>query len=138
MSTEPKPLVLVVDDDPDFVELHEQILTAAGFEVAVAYGPDEGFALARARRPAAVVTDLMMSTLQSGFTLAKRVRTELAPPPVPVVIVTSVGASLGLDFRPRSAEDLAAMNADAFFAKPVAPDRLVATVRELCARRTTA
>jgi len=138
MEGQPRPLVLVVDDDPDFVELHEQILAAAGFEVVCAFDPDEGFAKAQARRPAAVVTDLMMSTLQAGFTLAKRVRTELGPPPVPVVIVTSVGASLGLDFRPRSAEDLAAMNADAFFAKPVAPDRLVTTVRELCARRTTA
>lgn len=130
MSTAP-PLVLVVDDDPDFVELHRDILEGAGFAVACAFDPDEAFALACQRRPALVVTDLMMSSLHAGFSLTARLREALPPPRVPVVIVTSVERTLGLDFRPRTPEELRAMNADAFFAKPVRPAVLVDTVRKL-------
>lgn len=132
--TSDAPLILVVDDEPDFVELHQQILESAGFAVVVAYDPDEALAVARERRPALVLTDLMMSTLHAGFSLAARLREALPPPPVPVVIVTSVGTTLGLDFRARTAEDLAAMGAAAFLAKPAAPEKLVATVREVLGR----
>jgi len=42
-----------------------------------------------------------------------------------------VASQKGFDFRPRSAEDLAAMNADAFFDKPVPPEPFLARVKEL-------
>ena len=50
---------------------------------------------------------------------------------VPVIIVTAVSRHLGISFRPRTAEDLSAMNADAYFEKPVNPQALLAKVEEL-------
>jgi hypothetical protein len=42
-----------------------------------------------------------------------------------------VASQKGFDFRPRTAADLAAMNAEAFFDKPVSPQAFLARVKEL-------
>jgi CheY-like chemotaxis protein len=73
----------------------------------------------------------MMKALDSGFTLAREVKSRWAR--VPVILVTAAASQRGFDFSPRGSEDLAAMNADAFFDKPVAPDQLIAKVRDLLA-----
>ncbi len=43
---------------------------------------------------------------------------------------------MGLDFRPRSAEDAKQMNVDAYFDKPLVPAKLLAKVEELLAGRS--
>jgi CheY-like chemotaxis protein len=73
----------------------------------------------------------MMQSLDSGFTLAKAIKTDPRFSAIPVIIVTAVASQKGFDFRPRSAADLAAMHADAFFDKPVSPGALIAKVEEL-------
>ena len=50
-----------------------------------------------------------------------------------MILVTAAASQRGFDFSPRGREDLAAMNADAFFDKPVAPRPLIAKVQELLA-----
>jgi DNA-binding response OmpR family regulator len=49
-----------------------------------------------------------------------------------------VSSALGLDFRPRSPEELAKMNVDAYFDKPLDARRLMAKVAELLAARREA
>ena len=46
-----------------------------------------------------------------------------------------MSSALGLDFRPHSDEDLAKMNVDAYFDKPIDAQALLAKVGELLARR---
>jgi CheY-like chemotaxis protein len=126
------PLVFLVDDDADFLELEKRILAAGGYETACFSDPREALsAMTGTTRPALLVTDLMMMTMDSGFTLARAVKSDPRCARVPVVIVSAVGSQKGFDFHPRTADDLSAMSADAYFDKPVAPDALLAKVREL-------
>jgi len=81
--------------------------------------------------PDLVVTDLMMSSLHAGFSLAQEMAADPRLRHVPVIIVTAIGSQLGLDFNPRSPDDLAAMHAAAFFEKPVEPDALLGAIAEL-------
>jgi CheY-like chemotaxis protein len=74
-----------------------------------------------------------MRTLDSGFCLARRIKQDRGLSKIPVIIVTAVGAQRGFDFAPRSHEELLAMQADAFFDKPVSPKELIAKVEELLA-----
>ena len=127
--------ILLVDDDVDFVEMNRRILEARGYCVEGAYNAQEALVRMPAFRPHLVITDLMMQTLDAGFSLARRVKEDPQLRNVRVIIVTSVTSSMGLDFRPRTAEDLAAMHADAYFDKPVAPQLLLAKVQELLAER---
>ena len=129
------PTIVLVDDDRDFLEMNASILSSRGYAVRGFADPGEALAAIRAAgpdgRPSLVITDLMMSALDSGFSLARALRTDPLFAGVPVIIVSAVASQKGFDFRPRTPADLAAMHADAFFDKPVDPARLLAKVEEL-------
>lgn len=126
-------LIVLVDDDRDFLEMNRKLLEGRGYRVLCFTEPGEALAAARAKIPALVVTDLMMEALDSGFSLAREIKQDPALAAVPVIIVTAVASQRGFDFSPERAEDLAAMNADAFFDKPVSPQELLGKVEELLA-----
>jgi len=127
---EPSP-ILIVDDDYDFLEINRHILERAGFRVATAASPTQAMDRVAAETPDLVITDLMMSEVDSGFSLARRLRDDPRTAAVPIIMSTSVTTALGLDFTPHSADDLASMKVDAYFDKPLDPVALVAKVREL-------
>ena len=124
-------LILIVDDDYDFLEINRHILERAGFRVATAASPTQAMDRVAAETPDLVITDLMMSEVDSGFSLARRLRDDSRTAAVPIIMSTSVTTALGLDFTPHSADDLASMKVDAYFDKPLDPVALVAKVREL-------
>lgn len=127
--------ILLVDDDKDFLELERRILESRGYRVVgfsdTQAALDALSAAEPADKPALVVTDLMMKALDAGFTFARALKTDPRTAGLPVIIVSAVSSQKGFDFRPRTAADLAAMGADAFFDKPVAPEALLAKVKEL-------
>ncbi len=138
MSTRPAAAILLVDDDHDFLEMTSHVLEAAGHRVVCTSDPSEALQLMATERPALVVSDLMMKALDSGFSLARTIKADGRFRGVPVILVTAIASRLGLDFTPRTPDDLAVMGADAFFEKPVAPASLLAEVQRLLQRETGA
>jgi CheY-like chemotaxis protein len=134
MSDKQAALILIVDDDYDFLEINRLILERAGYRVVCAAEPKQALALMEQEVPALVITDLMMSSVDAGFSLSGTIKTDPRYAHIPVIISTSVSSALGLDFRPRSAEDLDAMQVDAYFDKPLRPQELLEKVGELLAR----
>src|SRR5512137_2557115 len=135
--TKAKPaLILIVDDDYDFLEINRLILERAGYRVATAAEPKQALVRMEEEKPDLVITDLMMTTLDSGFLFARTIKEDPRYAGVPVVIATSVSSALGLDFRPRSAEDKAQMHVDAYFDKPLDTAKLLATIAELLGEAT--
>jgi len=130
-----RPLVFLVDDDADFLEMETAILRAGGYRTRSFSGSGAALeALASARgpeRPSLLVTDLMMKSLDAGFTFARTVRADPRFADIPLIIVSAVASQKGFDFRPRTSDELAAMNAQAFFDKPVPPAEFLARVKEL-------
>jgi len=126
-------LIYLVDDDRDFLDLMESVLTRAGHRVTPFSDPQSALAAldAATEVPAILITDLMMKTLDSGFSLAAAIRADPRLRSVRLIIVSAVASQRGFDFHPRSAQDLAAMHADAFFDKPVVPRALLDKVEEL-------
>ena len=125
------PLVLLVDDDQDFLEMTRGVLETGGYRVACAHDAEAALEAMMKEKPKLVITDLMMQTMGSGFSLSRKLKETPHCRDVPVIIVTAAGARLGYDFIPRNPEDLAAMHADAFFEKPVLPGELLAKVADL-------
>jgi CheY-like chemotaxis protein len=131
-------LIILLDDDADFLELERKIFEAAGCEVATF--PDPLAALAAlggglaAGRQALIVCDLMMTELDSGFSFARAVKSDPRFRGIPIIIVSAIASQKGFDFHARTAQDLAAMNADAFFDKPVQPQALLEKAEQLLAR----
>lgn len=133
MSEEKSKLILIVDDDYDFLELNRLVLERAGYRVATAAEPRQALLLMERERPDLVITDLMMTTLDSGFLFARAIKEDPRYTGIPVIIATSVSSALGLDFAPRSDQDRANMYVDAYFDKPLDRARLLATISELLA-----
>jgi len=127
--------IFLVDDDRDFLELEKRILAGSGCAITCFSDPQAALATLAGpgELPALLVTDLMMSSLDSGFTLARALKNDPRLAAIPVIIVSAVSSQKGFDFHPRTPQELEAMGAVAFFDKPVAPQALLAKVKELLA-----
>ncbi len=124
-------LILIVDDDYDFLEINRMILERAGYRVITAAEPRQALARMDEQKPDLIITDLMMTSLDSGFLFARSLKEDPRYAGIPVIIATSVSSALGLDFRPRSDEERAQMHVDAYFDKPLDATRLLETIGEL-------
>ena len=78
--------VLIVDDEPDFIDLAKVRLEASGCSVIVAYSGDEALAKIKSERPSAVLLDIAMPGL-NGLGVLKKIRG--IDKEVPVYIVTA-------------------------------------------------
>jgi CheY-like chemotaxis protein len=103
--------------------------------VTTAADPGQALQMMASEKPDLIITDLMMTSLDSGFSFARSIKEDARYGDVPVILSTSVSSAMGLDFRPRSAEDAAQMNVDAYFDKPLVPATLLAKIEELLAEQ---
>ena len=133
MDAQTKPVVLLVDDDPDFLEQLALRFGRDGWEVATARNEAEAEAWLAARRPDLAVLDLMMDRLDGGFTLAHRIKSR--DPDVPVLLVTGVTAETGLSFERAGAGPESWIKADAVLAKPVRFEQIRRELDRLGVRR---
>lgn len=83
------PRILVVDDEPQNLELMEAMLLPSGYEVLLAGGGEEGLRLAREQKPDLIILDLMMPGI-SGFEVCARLKLEPQSASIPVLFVTAL------------------------------------------------
>jgi two-component system, OmpR family, phosphate regulon response regulator PhoB len=85
--------VLVIDDDPQFIDLMQSLLTAEGYEVASCTRGAESHALAREVQPDVVTLDLRMPDL-SGWEVLQQLRSDPDLRRIPVLVISAAGAEL--------------------------------------------
>lgn len=121
------PRILVVDDDPDFVEVTRLILTAEGFEVNSADNGEEALASMRVLKPDLVIMDIMMRGLLDGLRTGQEIQAHSDLRSVPILMVSSIRGSAFAGLLPREEN----LPVDNFLAKPIEPSLLLAEVRRL-------
>jgi DNA-binding response OmpR family regulator len=121
-----RPKILVVDDEPEAVELVEFNLKQAGFDVAVAADGAEALKKARGLMPSLIVLDLMLPEVD-GLEVCKMLRRDSATAKVPIIMLTAKAAEidriLGLE-----------LGADDYITKPFSPRELVLRVKRILQR----
>ena len=128
LSAEPmsKPTVLVVEDDPDIVELLTHYLSAAGFAVEAAGDGRRALGMLRQRAYDLLLLDLQIPGMD-GLAVCAEVRRDKRLRDLPVVMLTARGDEadriVGLE-----------MGADDYVVKPFSPKEVVARVRALFRR----
>ena len=127
-----KKKILIIDDNIHFVKMNTLALEAAGYEVEAAFNSEEGFTKVEYGQPDAIVLDLMMERHDSGFTLAKKIKTHPTYKSIPILMLTAVGDATG--FRFSMEKDGYWMNTDDFADKPIEPDDLVTRIDKLINR----
>jgi CheY-like chemotaxis protein len=124
-------LILLVDDDHDWLEIARLTLEGAGYLVTCCIDAQQAKNCMGGRLPDLIITDLMMRSLHEGFSFAKELKSDPKTSRIPIVLSTGIERELGVTFRPTSKSDLVAMGVEAFLGKPVRPPALLATVRQL-------
>lgn len=121
-----KPKILVVDDEPEAVELVAFNLKQASFEVVTAADGEEAIAKTMTHQPALVVLDLMLPEVD-GLEVCKLLRRDAATARIPILMLTAKAAELdrvlGLE-----------LGADDYVTKPFSPRELVLRVKKLLER----
>lgn len=119
----PSQRVLIVDDDPDIVEIVRINLEAAGFETLAAGDGAEGLEKVTADQPDLVVLDVLMPEMD-GWEVLRRIERNPETAGVPVVMLTCRGEDADIL---RGLED----GAVEYITKPFYPENVVATVKIL-------
>jgi CheY-like chemotaxis protein len=121
--------ILVVDDDPDFVEATRIVLEGAGYEVVSAADGDESLQVIRAEKPDLVILDVIMSSILDGLNVTQQLQEDPEHKDIPIVMVTSIANT---DYAALFPTD-EYVHISAFMTKPVPPDRLLEQVSRLLA-----
>jgi CheY-like chemotaxis protein len=90
--------VLVIDDDSDFVESILNLLEARGYAVASASNGKEGVQKAKSEKPDLILLDVMMTTKDEGFNVARELHGIEGLTKTPVIMVTGVRKEMNLPF----------------------------------------
>ncbi len=115
-----KPLVLIVEDDPDAAALLAATVASAGFRSRRAPTGSVGLELARQLHPAAITLDVMMPGMD-GWRVLQSLKGNPETSDIPV-IVCSIVDNRPLGFR---------LGASAYLLKPVEPAQLTSTLRSV-------
>jgi CheY-like chemotaxis protein len=123
----PKAKILIVDDDPDFVEYTRTVLENSGYRVISAGNSDQGMRILAREKPDLVVLDVIMSSVLDGLSMSQRMADDPELSHVPVVMVTSIANTDYLALFPTDES----IHIDAFLTKPIAPAELVRQIGRL-------
>jgi DNA-binding response OmpR family regulator len=118
--------ILIVEDEPDILQLIRGYLEKEGFRVSAALTGLDGISQARSERPDLVILDLMLPELD-GLEVCKRIRADPKIALTPILILTAKSEEadtvIGLE-----------LGADEYVTKPFSPKALVARVKALFRR----
>lgn len=122
------PLILVVDDEPDILNLLEYNLKKAGYAVMLAKDGPEAIALARAKtkRPSLVLLDIMLPDMD-GIEVLRRLKATEVTASIPVIMLTAKGEEMDkvVGFE---------LGAEDYITKPFSPRELLLRVRAVLKR----
>jgi diguanylate cyclase (GGDEF)-like protein len=123
-----KQKILIVDDDPDILDILRIVLTERGFEVIEASNGEEALESAKTKAPNLIILDYKIPKL-SGIEVCKQLRKDILLQHMPIIMLTGKGEVQD------KVEGLGA-GADDYIVKPFQVNELVARIN-MVLRRTS-
>lgn len=126
--------ILIIDDDPSFVEITGAILRRFGYTVLMAENTVTGLEIIKTQKPDLLILDIMMTTMDEGLRFATQLKQGDETGRLPIIIVsaqpdTEKGYSHTVD------EDLDWIAAELFMEKPIDPQALRYNIELLLKRK---
>ena len=117
------PRILIVDDNPENLDILRTRLARHGYEILTAKDGEEALTTARENRPDLILLDIMMPKLD-GIEVCRRLKADRSLPFMPIIMVTA---------RSDSKDVVAGLEAggDEYLTKPVDQAALVARVKSM-------
>jgi DNA-binding response OmpR family regulator len=114
--------ILVVDDEPDIMDVATVRLKHLGYEIIPAIDAEEALAILQNDTPDLILLDLLLPKMQ-GDELCKKLKIDDKYKNIPVILFTASAVRTGLPDRVKE------MGADACIMKPFEPEELLEKVR---------
>ncbi|MFH1651225.1 MAG: response regulator [Chloroflexota bacterium] len=122
-----KAKILLIDDDPDFVDSTQTVLKSQPYDVIVAGNGEEGLRKAREEKPDLILLDVIMP-VKDGFTAAEQFKSDPELSKIPVLMLTSFSTKGGDTSLARSRGYT--LETEDYIDKPVTPKDLLARVEK--------
>jgi CheY-like chemotaxis protein len=84
-----QPKIMLVDDDPDFVDATVRILKTTPYQIITARDGEEGIQKIKKEKPDLILLDIMMPE-KNGYSVADEVKNDPAVSDIPILALTSV------------------------------------------------
>ena len=124
--------LLIIDDDPDFVDGIKTILQTAGYEVEAVYNPKDGIQALQTQSYDLLLLDIMMGRGAEGIMIARKMRKDARLRELPVLIITGIREQIAFLF-PGEPVHPRFVAVDELVEKPVEPKLLLERVAALLA-----
>ena len=118
--------ILIVDDEPEMVEMIQARLGHNGYEVITAVTGEECLEKAEKEKPDIILLDVLLPGV-SGFEVAKRLKVNKVTKDIPVIMVTAL---IGEDAKAKGLEK----GAKYFISKPFDPEELLSQIKTILAK----
>ena len=128
MDTQKK--LLIIDDDPDYVEGIKAILEKANYDVDVAYNPKDGVQALQTGAYDLLLLDIMMGRGAEGVMVARKIRKDPKLRNIPTLIITGIREQIAFLF-PGQPVHPGFLPVDELLEKPVEPGLLLEKVSTL-------
>jgi len=123
-------LILLVDDDPSFLDATTNVLEGFGYRTRKAMNPKECFEELEKELPNLIILDVMMARLDSGFDVCRKLKSNDRTKQIPILMLTAVDKKYPFDFGSVAGEP-DWLPVEDFMDKPVEAMELVEHIRTL-------
>jgi CheY-like chemotaxis protein len=124
-TTFPRPLAIIVDDDPLVRTIADRVLRNMGFSTLVTGNPEEGESLAISTLPDLVLTDALMPRMD-GRQLCLNLKSDPATSGIKVIVMSALYR--GTNYRNEAFREF---HVDEYLVKPLKPGILLEAVQRL-------
>ncbi len=114
--------ILIIDDEPTYLELMQDYLRFKGFEVSTAKDGDEAIKQMRYEKPDLILLDIMMPTMD-GYQFCRTLKADAAFWDIPIIVVTAIASD-------RGERMMQGLGAAAYLEKPIDQDQLLKLIRK--------
>lgn len=121
-----KKKILLVDDDPDFVEAVRVIVESGGYDVRVAFDGQEGLEAVAEEKPDLIVLDVMMPVM-NGHAACARLKADPETAKIPIILLTAVADRVTTSTYTH--RDMLESEAEDYMPKPVEPAELLSLIK---------
>jgi DNA-binding response OmpR family regulator len=85
----PQPLIAVMNDDTDFLDLMYTLLAEEGYRCIICKESDAVYPLIKEQRPDLVILDIRLGIPETGWTILELVRLDPATVQIPVIVCSA-------------------------------------------------
>ena len=106
--------ILIVDDDPSFLDATQILMEHEGHQVECASSGKNGFEAALVRHPDLVILDVMMETILAGVEISEKMQRNPLTRNIPILMVSAITRTDEANLLPR----IESIYIDSFLTKP--------------------